>query len=253
VPSNKVERLRLDVLLVERKLAASRDRAQRLIMAGQVLVEDRVVDKAGTKVLSSASIRLKVADHPYVSRGGLKLAGALKDLSINVTGLRCLDVGSSTGGFTDCLLQHGAQEVVAVDVGSNQMAWRLRQDPRVQLYEQTDARSINEQILGGDIDLCVMDASFISAKLILPTLRAVLPPASRLLLLVKPQFEVGREHVEKGGAVRDPARIKEAVNSVAASAAELGFAELARTGSRLAGARAGNTEVFLLVSRQLNC
>jgi len=248
-----VARTRIDVLLVERGLVSSRDRAQRLILAGQVLVDDKVVDKAGSKVLPGAEIRLKVPDHPFVSRGGLKLEGALKDLSLEVTGMRCLDVGSSTGGFTDCLLQRGADHVVAVDVGTNQLAWRLRQDARVTLHEKTDARSIDSGLLGGTIDLCVMDASFISARLILPVLREVLPAGTPLLLLVKPQFEVGREHINKGGLVSDPDRITEAVDVVSACAAQLGFQERARVASHIHGARAGNTEVFLLVDGHDGC
>lgn len=234
-------------------MVASRDRGRRLILAGQVLVNDQVVDKAGTRVPSDAEIRLKVPDHPYVSRGGLKLEGALDDLALDVSGLRCLDVGSSTGGFTDCLLQHGADHVVAVDVGTNQLAWKIRQDERVAVHEQCDARAINRELLAGHVDLCVMDASFISARLILPTLREVLPPAARLLILVKPQFEVGREHVGKGGLVNDPVRIAAAVDQVAACAVELGFCELGRAASRIAGARAGNTEVFLLVGCKDGC
>ena len=246
-------RTRIDVLLVERGLVSSRDRAQRLILAGQVLVDDKVVDKAGSKVLHGAEIRLKVPDHPFVSRGGLKLKGALEDLVIDVTGMRCLDVGSSTGGFTDCLLQRGADHIVAVDVGTNQLAWRLRQDERVTLHEKTDARSINSALLDGEIDLCVMDASFISARLILPVLRNVLPSGTPLLLLVKPQFEVGREHIGKGGLVSDPEQINEAVDAVSACAADLGLHERARVPSRIHGARAGNTEVFLLVGGHDGC
>jgi len=246
-------RMRIDQLLVERGLVASRDRGRRLILAGQVLVDDEVVDKAGARVRSDCQVRLKVPDHPYVSRGGLKLAGALADLNLNVHGMRCLDVGSSTGGFTDCLLQQGAKHVIAVDVGTNQLAWKLRQDERVSVHEQRDARSIDAALLDGLIDLCVMDASFISARLILPTLSAVLPPTATLLLLVKPQFEVGREHIGKGGLVSDPERIADAVDKVSACAGELGFEEVGRVASRVLGARAGNAEVFLLVARQNGC
>jgi 23S rRNA (cytidine1920-2'-O)/16S rRNA (cytidine1409-2'-O)-methyltransferase len=246
-------RIRIDLLLIERGLVASRDRGRRLILAGQVLVDDQVVDKAGTRVRPDCEVRLKVPDHPYVSRGGLKLEGALDDLSVDVAGLRCLDVGSSTGGFTDCLLQRGARAVVAVDVGTNQLAWKLRQDERVSVHEQCDARAITAELLDGPIELCVMDASFISARLLLPTLREVLPPETRLLLLVKPQFEVGREHVGKGGLVSDPDRIAAAVDEIAACAAGLGFAEIGRATSRIVGARAGNTEVFLLVDGYHRC
>jgi 23S rRNA (cytidine1920-2'-O)/16S rRNA (cytidine1409-2'-O)-methyltransferase len=240
---------RIDLLLVERGLAASRDRAQRLILAGQVLVDDRVVDKAGTRVHDDAAIRLRVPDHPYVSRGGLKLEGALVDLEVDPTGLRCLDVGASTGGFTDCLLQRGAAHVVAVDVGTNQLAWRVRQDPRVTSYEQTDIRALTvEQLapLGGPIDLVVIDASFISLRLLLPPLSPLLEPGARLVALVKPQFEVGRDQVGRGGVVKDDALRDSAVQAVSVVARDQGFELVARSDSRVAGARSGNREVFLL-------
>lgn len=249
-------RQRIDVLLVERGLAASRDRAQRLIMAGQVLVHDRVVDKAGTKVAEDAPIRLRGADHPYASRGGLKLEGALEDLDVDPSGLRCLDVGASTGGFTDCLLQQGARHVVAVDVGTNQLVWRLRQDPRVTSYEQTDLRALTaEQLdpLGGPVDLVVVDASFISLRLLLPPLPPLLEPGARVVALVKPQFEVGRGQVGKGGLVKDDALRQQAVEAVSEVARDLGFDPLARCDSRVAGARSGNREVFLLVRYRGAC
>ncbi len=246
-------KIRLDQLLVERGLAASRDRASRLILAGQVLVDDRVVDKAGTKIPTDAAVRTKVKDHPYVGRGGLKLEGALLDFDLDPQGLRCLDVGSSTGGFTDCLLQHGADHVVAVDVGTNQLAWKLRQDPRVTSFEQCDARDLEPAQLGEPIDLVVMDASFISLRLLLAPLATLVLPGTRVLALVKPQFEVGREQVGKGGTVRDEALRREAVDTVSSNARRLGFKELGRCDSRIAGARSGNREVFLLVRRLDEC
>jgi 23S rRNA (cytidine1920-2'-O)/16S rRNA (cytidine1409-2'-O)-methyltransferase len=241
---------RIDVLLVERGLAASRDRAQRLILAGKVLVADRVVDKAGTKVPDDAEVRLRGVDHPYVSRGGLKLEGALDDLELDPAGLRCLDLGASTGGFTDCLLQRGAAHVVAVDVGTNQLAWRIRQDERVTCYEKTDVRALtSEQLapLGGPVDLVVVDASFISLRLLLPPLPPLLQPGALVLALVKPQFEVGRDQVGKGGLVKDDALREGAVAAVSSVARDLGFVVVARSESRVAGARSGNREVFLLV------
>ena len=241
---------RIDVLLVERGLAASRDRAQRLILAGKVLVADRVVDKAGTRVADDSEIRLRGADHPYVSRGGLKLKGALADLGVDPTRLRCLDLGASTGGFTDCLLQEGAAHVVAVDVGTNQLAWRLRQDDRVTCYEQTDVRALTSEHLaplGGPVDLVVIDASFISLRLLLPPLPPLLEPGALLLALVKPQFEVGRDQVGKGGLVKDDALRDGAVEAVSCVARDQGFAVVARSDSRVPGARSGNREVFLLV------
>ncbi len=243
-----VKKERLDVRLVEAGLAASRDRARRLILAGQVLVDDRVVDKAGAKVPVDAELRTKVLDHPYVGRGGLKLEGALLDFGIDATGLACLDVGSSTGGFTDCLLQRGAARVVAVDVGTNQLAWKLRQDERVAVFEQTDARDLTAEQLGGPIDLVVLDASFISLRLILPPLLPLLPAGCRLLALVKPQFEVGREHIAKGGRVLDPAARQDAIDGVADAARELGLTVEGVVDSRLAGAKSGNVEAFLLAA-----
>ena len=240
-------KVRADQLLVELGLAASRDRAQRLILAGQVLVDDRVVDKAGTRVMPDAAVRLRGQDHPYVGRGGLKLAGALEDLSVDPTGLRCLDLGASTGGFTDCLLQHGAREIVAVDVGTNQLAWKLRQDPRVAVFEQCDARSLTADQVGA-VDLVVVDASFISLTKLLPPLPSLLSPGARLLALVKPQFEVGRELVARGGVVRDDAVRQAAVDAVAESARGHGFAIDGQAESRVAGAKKGNREIFLLAT-----
>lgn len=237
---------RIDVLLVERELAASRDRAQRLIMAGQVLVDDRVVDKAGTKVSTEAIIRLRTSDHPYASRGGLKLQGALEDFELDVTGLRCLDLGASTGGFTDCLLQRGATHVVAVDVGTNQLAWKLRSDERVTSIEQTDARALTREQLGGMIDLVVIDASFISLRLILPAVIPLIDPGARLVALVKPQFEVGRKHLGKGGLVRDEEQRLAAVAGIVDEARSVGFEVLQESDSKVVGARSGNREVFVL-------
>ena len=240
----KLRKERIDVLLVERGLAASRDRAKRLLLAGQVLVDDQPVDKAGTRVLSDAAIRLRGADHPYVGRGGLKLAGALADLGIDATGRRCLDVGSSTGGFTDCLLQSGADAVVAVDVGTNQLHWRLRQDPRVAVHEQTDVRALTREQVG-DVSLVVIDASFISLRLVLAPVVDLVDPGAEVVALVKPQFEVGKDQVSRGGVVRDDALRAQAVDGVSEIARELGFVEIGRAESRVAGARSGNREVFL--------
>ena len=244
---------RIDALLVSRGLAASRDRAKALLMAGQVLVDDQPVDKAGARVSVDAAIRLRRADHPYVGRGGLKLAGALEDFGLDVAGLRCLDVGSSTGGFTDCLLQRGAREVVAVDVGTNQLHWRLRQDPRVVVHEQTDVRSLTRAVVGEGIVVVVIDASFISLRLVLAPLPPLLEPGALVVALVKPQFEVGRGQVDKGGVVKDAGLRERAVDGVSQIARELGFAELARAESRVVGAKAGNREVFLQLRFNPGC
>lgn len=235
---------RIDVLLVSRGLVASRDRAKRLLLAGQVLVDDSVVDKAGTRVFTEASIRLRGSDHSFVGRGGLKLAGALDDFALSVQDLRCLDVGASTGGFTDCLLQRGAREVVAVDVGTNQLHNRLRQDPRVLVHEQTDVRSLTREVIG-DVAIVVIDASFISLRLVLAPLPALLDSGTVVVALVKPQFEVGRGQVDRGGVVNDDAARWAAVDAVSTIARELGFVEDGRAESRVAGARSGNREIFL--------
>jgi len=205
-------KLRLDKLLVDRGLAASRERAQALILAGKVLVDDQKVDKAGAQVVSDAVVRLLGEDLKYVSRGGLKLERALEHWQIDVTGMVCLDVGASTGGFTDCLLQRGASRVIAVDTGYGQMDFRLRQDSRVRLLEKTNARYVTGDVIGEKVDLVVVDVAFISATLVLPSVvKAAFPQSSderrgrQVIVLVKPQFEAGREFVSKGGIVRDEA------------------------------------------------
>ena len=203
-------KLRLDKLLVDRGLAASRERAQALILAGKVLVNDQKVEKAGAQVVSDATIRLLVEDLKYVSRGGLKLERALEHWQIDVTGKVCLDVGASTGGFTDCLLQRGARRVIAVDTGYGQMDFKLRQDSRVRLLEKTNARYLTADVIGEEADLIVIDVAFISATLVLPSVVNAAFPQSpdgrrgrQVIVLVKPQFEAGREFVSKGGIVRD--------------------------------------------------
>jgi 23S rRNA (cytidine1920-2'-O)/16S rRNA (cytidine1409-2'-O)-methyltransferase len=214
-------KIRLDKLLVERGLAASRERAQALILAGKVLVNDQKLEKAGAQAPADATVRLLGEDLKYVSRGGLKLERALEHWSIDVEGTVCLDVGASTGGFTDCLLQRGATRVVAIDTGYGQMDFKLRQDPRVRLLEKTNARYITGQMIGESIDLIVVDVAFISATLVLPSVVEAAFPSSRnersgrqVIVLVKPQFEAGREFVGKGGIVRDEAAQLAAVEKV---------------------------------------
>jgi 23S rRNA (cytidine1920-2'-O)/16S rRNA (cytidine1409-2'-O)-methyltransferase len=214
-----------------------------LILAGKVLVDDVPVDKAGTRVRPDAAVRLRGALRRYVSRGGDKLAGALEDLALDPVGLCCLDVGASTGGFTDCLLQHGAKHVVAVDVGYGQLHPKLREDSRVRVHERTNARALGQEHVGGTIDLVVIDASFISLRQLLPPVLAVAPQAT-VVALVKPQFEVGRDQVGKGGVVRDDALREGAADDVASAAAVLGYRCVGRSDSRLAGPR-GNREIFL--------
>ncbi|HYA22546.1 MAG TPA: TlyA family RNA methyltransferase, partial [Terriglobales bacterium] len=211
-------KLRLDKLLLHRGLAASRERAQALILAGKVLVDGQKIDKAGTAVGGDVNIRLLGEDIKYVSRGGLKLEQALGHWKIDVKGKICLDVGASTGGFTDCLLQHGASRVIAVDTGHGQIDFRLRQDARVRLLEKTNARYLSHEQVGEFVDFIAIDVSFISATLILPAVVSAAYPLDRrgrqIVVLVKPQFEAGREHVGKGGIVRDEAAQAVAVEKV---------------------------------------
>ena len=195
---------RLDLVVIEKGLVHSRQRAQALIMAGKVLVNNHIVDKPGTSVSPEDDIVLQGEDHPYVSRGGLKLEKALHTLGININGFVCLDVGSSTGGFTDCLLQHGAGRVYAVDVGYGQLAWKLRQDPRVVVIERMNIRHIQPETLPQLVDLVTIDVSFISLKMVVPEILKFMKKGAGILALVKPQFEVGKKNVGKGGVVRDP-------------------------------------------------
>jgi len=236
-------KVRLDELVVERSLAESRARAQALILAGWVLVDDVPAEKPGTRVSADAALRLRGQVRAFVSRGGEKLAGALVDLALDPRGLDCLDVGASTGGFTDCLLQHGARRVVAVDVGYGQLHSKLRGDPRVKVLERTHARDLTREELGGAVQLVTIDASFISLRLLLPPLQALAPEAE-FLVLVKPQFEVGRGQVGKGGVVRDNALRAQAVAGIRACAEDLGLGVVGEAESRLAGPK-GNREVFV--------
>jgi len=239
----KPGRPRLDERLVALGLAESRTKAQALIMAGQVLVDDVPIDKPGTRVRDDAALRLRGVANRFVSRGGDKLVGALDDLGIDPAGKLCLDVGASTGGFTDCLLQRGAQRVYAVDVGYGLLDAKLRVDPRVVVRERINARNLETAHVPEAVDLVVADVAFISLRLVVPALAAVAPRAE-WLLLVKPQFEVGREQVGKGGVVRDDALRFAAVESVRGAAEGLGWHEIARADSRVAGPK-GNREIFL--------
>jgi len=210
-------------------------------------VDDVPVDKAGARVREDASVRLRGAALRFVSRGGVKLDGALEDFDLAVAGLRCLDVGASTGGFSDCLLQRGAASVVAVDVGRGQLHERLRQDPRLRLIERQNARDLRPEHVGGPVDLVVIDVSFISLRQVLPAVADVVGDAP-IVALVKPQFEVGREHVGKGGVVRDDALRSRVVDEIGSFAAGLGYRERGRSESRIAGPK-GNREVFLWLER----
>ncbi len=195
---------RLDALTVEKGLAPSRERAKALIMAGRIMVDGVPVSKPGTAIRASAELTRKGEDLPYVSRGGLKLKAALEAFNLSIDDTICLDVGASTGGFTDCLLQHGARRVYAVDVGYGQLAWKLRQDKRVVSMERTNARHLKPDDFPEPIDIATLDAAFISLKLVVPAVRPCLKPGASIVALIKPQFEVGKGQVGKGGVVRDP-------------------------------------------------
>ena len=248
---------RLDVLLVERGYVASRERARALILAGRVLVNEQKIDKPGSSVAQDAPIRMLGEDQPYVSRGGVKLAAALAHWKIDMKDRACLDIGASTGGFTDCLLQHGAAHVTAVDTGFGQIDMKLRNDPRVQLMERTNARflepgSLAELAQNQEINqkktLLVMDVSFISATLLLGPVFAAAPALVEAVILVKPQFEAGREHVGKGGIVRDAAAHQLAIDRVAQCVRSLGWMVVETIPSPITGAE-GNRE-FLLYARR---
>lgn len=236
---------RLDTLLVERGLVESRKRAQSLILAGKVKVDGQVAHKPGKRVPTEAEITLKEA-LPYVGRGGLKLKEALSRFRLDVAGLICADVGASTGGFTDCLLQHGAAKVYAIDVGYGQLAWELRQDPRVVALERTNVRYLEG--LPEPIDLATIDVSFISLGLTLPPVLNFLKAEGQIIALVKPQFEAGREQVGKGGVVKDPEVHRQVLHKVATMAQDLGLRILGLIPSPLLGP-AGNVEFFIHLSK----
>lgn len=237
-------KVRLDRLLVDRGLVESREKAQRIILAGQVLVDEQKQEKCGARVNAEAALRLLGEPARYVSRGGLKLEGALRHFGIDPNGKICLDIGASTGGFTDCLLQHGATKVFAVDGGTNQLAWKLRGDSRVAILEKTNARYLTFDRIGAPADVVTVDVSFISVTLILPALVPLLASHADLMVLVKPQFEVGKGQVGKGGIVRDAAQHQEAVSKVSRHLLELGFRHLASVESPILGAE-GNREFFI--------
>ena len=239
-----MKKVRIDKLLVDLNLVPSRERGRALIMAGKVLVNETAVTKAGAPVDPEATIRIKGETCPYVSRGGLKLAGALDDLQISAEGRVILDIGASTGGFTDVCLQRGAAKSYAVDVGTNQLDYAIRSDPRVFSLEKTNARELVPDMLPGLADLAVIDVSFISIVKVLPNVLACLSPSAEVLAMVKPQFEAGKEHVGKGGVVRDPEVRKAAVDRVVDTAIELGLVELGRADARIKGPK-GNQETFV--------
>lgn len=246
-----MKRERIDKLLADRGLAESRAKAQAMIMAGVVLVGEKRIDKASEMIEPDAEIRIKgqSAESRYVGRGGVKLEAALRHFEIDPTGCSCLDVGSSTGGFTDCLLQHGAASVVALDVGTNQLAWKLRSDPRVDVRENVNARNLAPADFGHLFDLIVMDVSFISVTKILPALRDLLRDDARIIVLIKPQFEVGKGEVGKGGIVRDPQSQERVVVEINRFADRTGFDVIGTIESPITGAE-GNREFLACYKRR---
>jgi 23S rRNA (cytidine1920-2'-O)/16S rRNA (cytidine1409-2'-O)-methyltransferase len=240
---------RLDLILVTKGLAKSRQRAQAMIMAGKVLVNDRPVDKPGFFVSRNDTVELKGTDIPYASRGGLKLEAALHKLQLDVTGSICIDVGASTGGFTDCLLQHGAERVYAVDVGYGQLAWKLRQNPRVIVIERTNIRHMVADTIPAPVDLVTIDVSFISLKIVIPVIVNFLKPDGSILALIKPQFEVGKNQVGKGGVVREPKLHQQVIKDLSNFFGTLKLVPQSIYPSPLLGPK-GNREFFTYLRRQ---
>ena len=235
---------RADKILVERGLVESRTRAQALILAGQVLVRDQRIDKPGQLIDPGAEIRIKGETLRYAGRGGLKLEAALREFNINPDSRNCLDVGASTGGFTDCLLQHGAARVWALDVGHNQLVWRLRQDPLVVVLEGVNARNLDPRQFSVLFDLATIDVSFISLTKILPAVRPCLTDTADCIALIKPQFEVGKSEVGRGGIVTDPAKHQRVLNHIKDAATEIGFRPVGVIESPILGAE-GNREFLM--------
>lgn len=238
-----MQKERIDKLLHDRGFASSRSKAQALVMAGVVLVGERRVEKPSETFAPDAAIRIKgeTPESRYVGRGGLKLEHALREFSIDPAGMECIDIGSSTGGFTDCLLQNGAKSVVAIDAGTNQLDWKLRSDPRVEVRENTNARELKPGNFASPFDLAVMDVSFISVTKIIPAIVPLLRPGGKLVILIKPQFEVGKGEVGKGGIVREPEKHERVVREVNEFAASAGLTVLGVTDSPITGAE-GNKE-----------
>lgn len=240
---------RLDVLLVSLGLAESRAKAQATIMAGEVYVNGQKADKAGMEVDITANVEVRGSACPYVSRGGLKLEKALRNFGVDPTGYVCSDSGASTGGFTDCLLQQGASKVFAIDVGYGQLAWKIRNDPRVVVMERTNIRYVTPEDLGEPLDLSVIDVSFISLGLVLPVVKTLLKPTGQVLCLIKPQFEAGKDKVGKKGVVRDPAVHEEVLQNFISLAKSLDFTIRNLTFSPVKGPE-GNIEFLAHLSMQ---
>lgn len=244
----RIKRIRLDILLVERGVAPNVEKARALIMSGAIKIDTRGVDKAGTLVLPDANLSIKGEDHPYVSRGGLKLKGALEHFALAVTGFAVLDVGASTGGFTDCLLAAGARKVFAVDVGYGQLAWKLREDPRVVVIERTNIRHYDGISLDEKPTLAVIDVSFISLKTVIPAVLPLLSDQARILALIKPQFEAQRNEVGKNGVVEEAAIHDRVVEEIRLFCQAKGLDVEGTCASSLLGP-AGNKEFFILAQK----
>ncbi len=241
---NRRKKIRIDRLLLERELAGSRERAQAMIFAGQILVNDRKVSKAGALVPEDADIRILGEMSRYVGRGGLKLEHALSEFHIDIEGKTAIDIGASTGGFTDCLLQHGCKKVYAVDVGYGQLAWKLRQDKRVVVIERTNIRGMDASLIPETVELAVIDVSFISLEKVIPSILKYLKPVSGLVALIKPQFEVGKDQVGKGGIVRDEAARADTVARITEFVRSLSFEVRGVIPSPITG-HDGNVEFLL--------
>jgi len=240
----RLDKIRLDALLFEKGLAVSREKARAMIMAGEVQINGKIMDKPGTKLPREAEITVQSSRLPYVSRGGLKLEGAIRDLRLDFNGRTVLDIGASTGGYTDCALQNGATKVYAVDVGYGQLDWSLRNDPRVIVWERTNIRYFSLEDLGEKVDMITMDVSFISTTLIFPVLKALLKEHGEIISLIKPQFEAGREKVGKNGVVKDPAVHAEVLERCIAAAHREGLNCVGLTFSPIMGPK-GNIEYFI--------
>ncbi|MBT3181080.1 MAG: TlyA family RNA methyltransferase [Deltaproteobacteria bacterium] len=241
---SKRKKQRIDELLVEQGLAPTLQKAQAVIMAGCVLVDDVPVTKAGQQVNPDANVRVKGDDHPYVGRGGVKLEHALKEFQCDVKGKICMDVGASTGGFTDCLLKSGAAKVYAVDVGYGQLATSVARDSRVVIHDRTNIRTIDRKLISDPIEMVVIDVSFISLEKVFSAIQIVLADSSQIVALIKPQFELGKESVGKGGIIKDPKLHEQAVERVRALGVRLGWREIGVTASPIKGAK-GNSEFLI--------
>jgi len=252
IKSNKgtKNKTRLDCFVVEKGMVKSRARAKALIMAGKVLVNDNLVDKPGVLIANDASVIVKQDDNPFVSRGGLKLENALKRIPVSVKGLTCLDIGASTGGFTDCLLQYGAGKVYAVDVGYGQFDWSLRQDSRVKVIERTNIRNMSYEVINEKVDMLVADTSFISLKTVIPSAEKFMRDGTQILALIKPQFEAGKKNIGKGGVVKDPEIRKTVIENLKFFFKERGYQVNQVVPSPISGPKGNREYIISLIFKE---